>query len=385
MSVPFYSYLFSDLATNRRLEELPLSDVQFGQTLNKSETFQGTLTLGNPRLNVKNPYDITTPCRRCVYVLRDGVPKWGGIIWTRSYDSTTNQVTIGAADWWSYFSHRKVLPVLALNQRADGQRVAPDPTYVANQPTTYFGIDQNQIARNLVTQAQAAAGGNIGIQLDGSLSGIIRQETYNGYDNTWVSDALANLANIIDGPDILFDVGPTDSAGRPTRLLRLGTPQLGAPGRPWRWELGGNLLSYQWPSDGTRYASRVFAAGNGTEEAALIQVSENRSRYDIGWPLAESETSYSTVSDPDDLQGHADSDQATSTLPVVVPQLVVRGEVWPTYDQIGVGDQGIVSIQDQFFTTKLTTAMRIVSANVSPAETVEKVTLSMNPLLEDVA
>lgn len=384
MAIPFYSYLFCDLATNRRLEELPLSGVQFGQALNQSGTFQGTLTLGNPKLAVKNPYDITTPCRRCVYALRDGVPVWGGIIWTRSYDSTTRQVTIGAGDWWSYFSHRKVLPVLGLTERADGLYVAPSPTYIANQPTSYRGLDQNQIARNLVAQAQAATGGNIGIQLDGTLSGVIRQETYNGYDNTWVSDALGNLANIIEGPDMLFDVGAVDSAGRPARLFRLGTPQLGVPGRPWRWELGGNLLSYQWPSDGTKYATRLFAAGNGTEEAALIQVAEDRSRYANGWPLAESENSYSTVSDTDDLQGHADSDLASSSLPAVVPQLVVRGDIWPTYDEISVGDQGLVTIQDDFFPSKLTTAMRIVSASVSPAETIEKVTLSMNPVLEDV-
>src|SRR5689334_2722493 len=113
MATPVYTYTIHDLASNAQICELPLTGVSFCKKLYDTGTFNGTFTVENragSHRTVKDPYDATMPCRRCLYVWRDGVPQWGGIIWTRSYDSTNRQIQIGAADFWSYFDHRKVLP-----------------------------------------------------------------------------------------------------------------------------------------------------------------------------------------------------------------------------------------------------------------------------------
>jgi hypothetical protein len=197
---------------------------------------------------------------------------------------------------------------------------------------------------------------------------------------------LRKLSQLLDGPDMMFDVGPTDRNGRPVRWLRLGTPRLGQEGSAHVWEYGGNLLSYTWPSDGTRMATRTFATGDGIEAGMLISVAEDRNRYRDGWPLLETEHGYSSVTDPAELLSHARSDQQASRLPVVLPTLTVHGGLPPTVAEIGVGDDARVIIKDMFHVNGIDTLMRIVGLDVTVGDDGrESVTLTMNPLLEDVA
>lgn len=376
---PIYTYLVSDLVTNRTLAEAPLSGVRYSKKLGGTGQLSATLVLGDPRVQILDPSDLTTPACRVIYVLRDDIPVWGGLVWTRRYDATAQQITLGCSDFWSYFDHRKVLPLLP----EDAYR---DPTYVAQRADVgWSDIDQNQLARNLVTLAQTHPGGNIGIDVlrDASVSGIPRSRTYFGYQNVNVGDALRKLAEIDEGPDMMFDVGPVDINGRPTRLLRLGTPSLGQQGSAHVWEYGGNLLSYTWPSDGTRMATRTFAIGDGTERGMLIAVAEDRSRYQE-WPLLESERGYTSVADPTQLQAHAKSDQRAGRLPVVLPTLSVHGGLPPTTAEISVGDDARVIIKDVFHTAGIDIRMRIVAVEVAVGDDgSESVTLTMNPLIED--
>lgn len=384
MATAVYTYTIHDLLTNAMLCEIPLTNVRYGKKLCDAGAMTGTFTVdiaSNPSRIVKDPYDVTTPCRRCLYVWRDEVPQWGGIIWTRKWDSRTRQVQIGCGDWWSYFDHRKVLPVLTL---------PINPTFdVANKVVTYTAIDQNTIARNLVALAQTHTGGALGIvPSDTVLSLINRDRTYRGYETQDVGTALRQLAGVINGPDMMFDVGPLDASGRPTRVFRQGAPWLGQQGSAWVWEYGGNIVDYTWPSDGSRFASRTFAAGTGTVEGTPIAVSEDTSIYARGFPLTEAEASYSTVSDPATLQQHADADQQAARLPVVLPVLQVRGDMAPTVGEWGMGDDARVLINDDFFIGDgIDTSMRIVAMDVTPPEgdADEIVKLTMAPLLDDVA
>lgn len=377
-----YTYLIADLRSNLILGEVPLTGVQFSKALCDSGTLSASLHIGSKKVQALNPQDLTTPVIRVVYVLRGQNPVWGGIIWTRSYDSASRIIKIGAADWWSYFNHRKVLPVLA-------PTAYTDTTYTASLATVYTGVEQNQLARNLVSLAQSHTAGNIGINVagDSSSSGINRDRSYLGYQLKDVGSALQDLCNVLNGPDMLFDVGPTDANGVPQRLLRLGTPHLGQQGSAWVWELGGNLRSYTWPSDGTRMETRAFASTDGTAEGTPIAVAEDTSRYTYSWPLLEGNQQYSGVQQSQTLIDHATSDQTVARLPVVLPTLVVDGVLSPTVDEFSVGDDARVCITDEFFTAGLDTSMRIVKStiNVSDQGGEDNVTLTMGPLLADVA
>lgn len=379
MTLPVYTYLIADLMTNAVLDEIPLSGVQFSKPLNDSGTFQADWALDlSPATSRRDPYDLTTPTRRVVYALRDDRPMWGGIIWTRKYDSSTKKVSIGAGEFWSYYDHRAILPVLALPAAID---------YVAGLTTGYTGVDQNDIARQLLAQAHAATGGDILVEADSTSSAILRDRSYEGYSLKNLGTALRELANVDEGQDIVFDVTwPAVGSAAPRRILRQGEPTLGQQGSAWVWQHPGNVLSYTWPSDGTGEASRAFAVGDGVDLGMPIAVSEDTSRYATGWPLLEVENQYTGVQDLTTLQGHADADQFTSRLPVVLPQLVTRGDVNPTAAEVDRGDDGRVVIDaDEFFRNGIDTSMRIVQMDFAPSENAEQVTLTMAPLLDDVA
>lgn len=373
-----YTYLIADLRTNAILGELPMVSVKWNKKLCDCGTFTGK-TIITPKIQALDPYTLTTPTSRAVYVLRGNNPVWGGILWTRKYDSESRVLSIGAADWWSYYNHRYILPALS-------STAYTDTTYVAGLSTTYTGVEQNELARNLLALAATHTGGDIGITLDSSSSGIFRDRTYYGYQLKDIGSALQDLCNVLNGPDMTFDVGPTDANGRPTRVLRLGTPHLGQQGSPWVWELGGNLRSYVWPSDGTRMETRAFATTDGTAEGTPIGVAEDPTKYTYGWPLLESSQQYSGVSQPQTLIDHATSDMMVNRLPVVLPTVKVDGSLSPTLDDFSVGDDCRLVIKDEFFTRGLDTSARVIGLDVTVADEggEESVQLTMSPLLGDV-
>lgn len=376
MTAPVYTYVIADLRTNTILEEVPLIGVRFNKPLNASGKLNATWKLGEKTAHL-DPYDLTMPCRRAIYAFRDDRPMWGGIIWTRAYDSKSQTVAIGAADWWSYFDHRKVLPVFT----PDGTL-----TQVAGLSVSFSATDQNTIARQLVATAQAHAGGDIlVVPADTDTSGQLRDRTYNGWDITELGDALTNLCNVIDGPDIAFDVLPNTS-GAPQRVIQVGTPSLGQQGSAHRWDVGGNVTLYGWPSDGTRMGTRAFATGQGVDLGLPVAVSEDTSKYAGGYPLLELETQYGSAEDAATLNGHAEADQEAGRMPVVLPKLIVRGDLPPTAAEVSRGDDGWLTIPpDLFHKTGWEGPMRIVDMAFAPGADAERVELTMAPLLDGVA
>ncbi|MER5388381.1 hypothetical protein [Saccharopolyspora sp. NPDC002686] len=374
MALPVYSYAIADLRTNTLIEEIPLRSVRFNKPLNGSGRFNATWKLGEHSKHL-DAYDLTMPCRRVIYAFRDSRPMWGGIIWSRAYNSEDETVTVGAGEFWSYFDHRKVLPVLPDN---------PDLTAVAGLTVAYDNVDQNEIARRLIAQAQQHAGGDIGIEFDDTVSNVLRDRTYRGYDLTDTGEALRNLTNVEGGPDMVFDViaGP----GAPRRILRIGEPWLGQQGSSHVWELRGNTISYTWPTDGTRMATRVYATGEGVDLGTPIAVHEQPERYKQGFPLLELENNYSGAESESTLFGHAEADQQAARMPVVLPQIVVRGDIPPTAAEVNRGDDGwLVIPRDRFHRAGFEGPVRVVDMEFAPSADAERVTLTLAPLLDGIA
>src|SRR6185369_265142 len=132
---------------------------------------------------------------------------------------------------------------------------------------------------------------------------------------------------------------------------RTGTPYIAQAGSDWRWDLGGNMLSYKWTSGGGVMATRTYAQGTGTTRGTQIAVAENLDRYSAGWPLLETDDIFSSVSEIATLQGHANSQLAALDLPVVSPTLRVRGDLPPRLGEYSVGDNGrlVIPRGDLFF------------------------------------
>jgi hypothetical protein len=106
-----YRYYAVDLLTNTVLVEIPFVDVTYGRALSKAGSFSGSIPVveANAHLNL---YENTMPGKTAIYILRNGVCVWGGIIWSRSYSPIDKELTVDGAEFISYLYHRMVWQTL---------------------------------------------------------------------------------------------------------------------------------------------------------------------------------------------------------------------------------------------------------------------------------
>jgi hypothetical protein len=106
-----YRYYVADLLTNNVIAEIPFTNVSFERALSKAGGFSGEIPVIAATQNL-NLYETTMPGKTALYVLRNGVCVWGGIIWSRSYSPASKSLTVDGQEWISYLYHRAVWQTL---------------------------------------------------------------------------------------------------------------------------------------------------------------------------------------------------------------------------------------------------------------------------------
>ena len=102
-----YRYFTTDLLTNQVLAEIPFKGVNYERALKAAGGFSGAIAVTS-ETDTYNLYDSTMPGNTGLYVVRDGVCVWGGIIWSRSYNVINRTLAVTANEFPSYFQHRKI-------------------------------------------------------------------------------------------------------------------------------------------------------------------------------------------------------------------------------------------------------------------------------------
>lgn len=105
--VASYRYFAVNIVTNEILAEIPFSDVSFERGLKSAGSFSGTISVAPETKNL-NLYDNTMPGKTALYVTRNDICIWGGIIWSRDYSLVARTITINASEFTSYLHHRFV-------------------------------------------------------------------------------------------------------------------------------------------------------------------------------------------------------------------------------------------------------------------------------------
>jgi hypothetical protein len=104
---PVYRYFTADLLTNEVLAEIPFQGVNYKRALKSGGEFTGNIPVIEDTRSL-NLYESTVPGKTALYVVRNGVCVWGGIIWTRSYDVASRTLSISGSEFPSYFYHRLI-------------------------------------------------------------------------------------------------------------------------------------------------------------------------------------------------------------------------------------------------------------------------------------
>jgi hypothetical protein len=323
-----WRYLARDLRTNLALAELPLTDVSFGEVLNGAGQFSATLPLVSRAASSGSTTTpqaallaaATQPERTAVFVERDGVIVWGGIIWSRTRGNGRSARLAGAS-FWSFF-------------RAQHLRTT----------RTYSGVDQLQIARDLIAATAAVTGADIGVTVGTETSGVLRDRTYAAYEMKQIGEAVEQLAACENGFDFGIDVGPGC-----TKTLTLGYPRRGriAGSTGLAFVHGKNLLDYEAVEDGTRSA-RVFSAlGSGDGTDMRISTQTRTDLVDAGWPLTSAVGSWKDVSVQATLDGHARAGvNARAITPTFWKAVVDANDPESGLGQFIAGDDVIIEIGD---------------------------------------
>lgn len=307
MSGP-YRVLFSDLRSDQLLAVLPVAGLAWDDWIGKTGTLRGTIPIPDAEAAEVATARVL-PARTAVWLERDRRIEWGGILWTRvrSRDAQGASMAIQCAGWESYFDHR----VLYSTFEGDG-------------------IDQLDIARQLVDTAQAATGGDIGVRIDWEqTSGVLRDREYSRYDLPRVGETLDQLSDVIDGFEWRI-ASYRDEFGARAKELRLGYPRIVAGSTDIVLDYPGPIVDYALPEDGTVMATRWQSRGasdNQNQAAASVPIMSPLLTYPDriadGWPLLDGSSDYSSVTTTSVLTEHATADLMRAREPQVIPEVTI--------------------------------------------------------------
>jgi hypothetical protein len=361
-----FTYLFYDLMSGVRLAEIAAKNVSFGAVLDGVGSLQGKLNMASPIVQKQLGQlggtfgSSTNTAKTAVYVDLNGVLMWGGILWTATYNSVSKEATLGAQDFWSYFANRRI------NWDADFTASGSGP------------MDQLSIFEQLILTAQSEPGGDLGVLVDGVLSGQQVSIKWDPSQVIPISQAVTSLAQQsgVRGFDYAIDVA-YDSSGVPQKYLTLSYPRrgriAGTTGLVFdcgnKWARG-----YEWPEDGSIAANVVYGIGAGSGPATAANQGGLRTAQAFptswnegGYPLLEGVLQRSDVTDQATLDALTITNLAAVAYPVVLPSATFAlGMPDPQFGSYICGDDAALIIPpDDWFPAGLEEFWRIVGWTVN--------------------
>lgn len=312
-----YQYLTTNLRTGQIIEEIPFSNVRWEKGLNVPGGFAGAIDARHPKATPENLY----PGKRGLYVLREELPVWAGIIWGARLNN--GLVEVAGRGLWSYFRNRRIFDT-----------------------KVFTGVDQLVIARQLIDYVQALPGGSIGLVTGSETSGRLRDRVYPGYECKPVAEAIEQLAAVQDGFD--FEILTERSTSTFTNTFKLHYPRQGRRTQI-TWEIGVHCDTSAWEVDADRIANFMRALGAGDGDAMLVRDDSNPNLLSE-YPRFDDTVSYRDVSDGTTLATYAQLWRTRRQLPLIMPTITLRPSIDTGLGSFVCGDEVTVRGTDGWTT-----------------------------------
>src|SRR4051794_13975626 len=149
-----YRYILADLLTNNVLLELPFKGATFSRKLNGAGNATFVFQLDSTGYDNQLILDSTITGRTAIYVERNNALVWGGILWTRLYESEGKTVQFTAQTFESYLYKQTVEATQA-----------------------FVNVDQRNILALMISNMQAKPYANIGITVPTTFPTVIARST----------------------------------------------------------------------------------------------------------------------------------------------------------------------------------------------------------------
>lgn len=371
-ATPSYTFLSTDLVSGAVLGELPLTAVQLDCQLNSAGNLTAGANLDDPRIKNSIFLGATIPGRTALWAYRGSKIVWGGILWTRQWQSVGKTFAITGQTFESY-----------------GTRRYPR-SWLGTAVKTYKNVGQCATINDLWIAAQGVKYGNIGvIPQDASAfpsNDTQRTTVVNGYDlSQSLDDIIQTLLQLDSGPDYTIAWG-TDSNGLPTKQLVVQNV-IGNPIATSNLfvDYPGPMRDYQYIEDASSGANQWWATGSGSGASAIVgEATDTAGTLAAGWPLLEnvdSSSIVSAVSDKTKIGSYANADLLAFPMPLVTHQADLFGMVAPQFGTYGMGDYATFSVIDPRFPAGLQFTTRVIGWTITPPDAgggPEQITLVFN-------
>lgn len=131
-------------------------------------------------------------------------------------------------------------------------------------PAAHQNLSLHTIAKRIVQIITTAAGGNLPVVYPADIAGT-SERTYPGYDLASPGQRLAELTQVIDGPEIEFRPQFVDEVTKQQIQweMRIGNSRLGNLGFPHAFDYGKALVGINRSTNGSGRATRDWERGNG--------------------------------------------------------------------------------------------------------------------------
>lgn len=379
-----YRYFVFDILTDKMLAEVEMTDVTYGHKLCAVGDFSGTISDISAQPDI-DMYWSTMPMKTALYILRDEVAVWGGVIWNRQYDTATKQLKISAGTWESYLFRRYIWHTF----RTD---IDMDKYDVVRKMLTRMRrdfIDTYDPDYDYVTPLPEAAKVDTFVtnwQVHGQTSEVI---TFIREELKSFGEALTQFADNINGFEWNFIYSYNVNKNRFRRRVKFrSTPPIlypqGATPPPdteefkpgidtYLFEYPGNIVTLNLDEDADNACTRQFVvggvpAGLGGGGYGVVPIGSwnNNDAIAQGFPLVENVESskHNTVTRQKRLHRLASIYGRQSAPPIRTWSVAVNGSSDPIIGTYQVGDWCRLIINDPFVQQSLEAAGIDVSRGV---------------------
>ena len=274
--------------------ELKPQSTSWERTFNHSAGGSSSLVLSDPDVAATAGLNDSYPGQRAIVVDYDDVVVYAGIIWKAKYLRDTQTLNLTHQDIWSLWDARLISEVRDQN--------------IVNWKKTYSGLEYDTIIKRIIQLAVAGSGRTIPMVYEDDYTGG-RTRTYYGYNMDTALDAIEEIMDLSNGPDVDFRPEWDDNGGIRFTLrtgdLSLNTIEVNfaAPEPP---------AHGLWiETDASDVATQMFAVGEGsgqkTAKSPGMLVRESASSNIADYPALERTEQFKNIKKGDELYEQAAS------------------------------------------------------------------------------
>jgi hypothetical protein len=337
-------YVFLDALSGTIIEEIPLQSVRINQTLSGGE-FQAVFGLDQTGLSNDQLVSATIPGRCMVVCETNTRVLWGGLVWSRTYQSQAKSVQLFAKTLDQYPAKRLV----NYNRTFTGK----DPRNLFKQMYFDMQFDPHSIQVNLPPTVPDEN------PIDFSVA-VSEMKTYRA-----VMDQLSTAVDT----GFEWTIDWTRTGNSYDKTIRVGQP-LGVPQSNSNvvFEYPGNILNY-WRNDTIgNGGTDIYGVGAGEGESQLISHIIHSDLLNNGFPRLDALVSFKDIEDASILTQMTQTQATIMKAPQPLYTVQMKADREPAFGDYGLGDYCRLVIKDPLHPSPGTTfSTRILGWDYTPA------------------